>query len=137
MVDSVSLAKLLRIFVATVESLDRKQIDQLLSGNAKLGLVAGKKKDNARSKISDQTGILERLNNAKDRNDARRVLEEVTNKDALSALARTLKVHVIKTDRKEVIESKIVEFIIGGKLRTEAIRSLNLKGGSGRLPDRK
>jgi hypothetical protein len=53
----------------------------------------------------------------------------------LAAFARLLKVHVVKHDRRDDIESKIVEFVIGGKLRTEAIRSLNLKGASGQSSD--
>jgi tRNA(Ser,Leu) C12 N-acetylase TAN1 len=75
---------------------------------------------------------LAKLNECKDRDSARETLSAIKNRDALASLARTLKVHVVKRDRREDIESKIVEFVIGGKLRTEAIRSLNLKGGSER-----
>jgi hypothetical protein len=71
----------------------------------------------------------------KDRSAAQGILSAIRNRDALANFARALKVHVVKHDRREDIEAKIVEFVIGGKLRTEAIQSLNLKGGSGRQSD--
>jgi hypothetical protein len=45
------------------------------------------------------------------------------------SLAKGQKLYVAKNDRREDIENKIIEFVIGAKLRTEAIQPLNLKGG--------
>ena len=133
MIEKSRLTRLLRIFVATIESLDQEQIDLLMAGKAKLALVAtGRAKETNSAQLPDQTRILEKLNKCKDRDEARRVLSAIINRDALAAFARTLKVHVVKHDRREDIESKVIEFVIGGKLRTEAIRSLNLKGGGSR-----
>jgi hypothetical protein len=132
MIEKSSLTRLFRLFAATVDGLDQQQIDQLLAGKGKLIFsVAGKAKEKNNVLPVDQAAIVANLNACKSREDARRVLSAITGRDALAALARTLKVHVIKNDRREDIEAKIIEFVTGGKLRTEAIQSLNLKGGTG------
>jgi hypothetical protein len=135
MSDTDRAMKLMRIFVATIESLDQDQVDQLMSGKVRLSVVDQKKAKNASVPAVDEKEVLNNLNKCEDRIAAREVLSAIKTRDALAAFARTLKVHVVKHDRREDIESKIIEFVIGGKLRTEAIRSLNLKGGSGRPPD--
>ncbi len=127
--------KLMRIFVATIESLDQEQVELLLSGKVKLTVAGPKKTKETNVGPIDDVEILKRLNNCNERIEAREVLSAIKTRDALAAFARTLKVHVVKHDRREEIESKIVEFVIGGKLRTEAIRSLNLKGASARSSD--
>lgn len=136
MIQKNSLARFARLLAATIEGLDEQQIDQLLTGKGKLTFTATENVRQISSGPSlDQTAILEKLNGLKDRDEARQVLSQITNRDALASLARALKIHVIKHDRREDIESKIIEFVIGGKLRTEAIQSLNLKGGNGGLSD--
>jgi hypothetical protein len=127
--------KLMRIFVATIESLDREQVELLISGKVKLTVIGPKKTKEAGTGLVDEIDILNKLNNCRDRTVAREILSAIRTRDALAAFARILKVHVVKHDRREDIESKIVEFVIGGKLRTEAISSLNLKGVSGRPSD--
>jgi len=127
-----SLSRIVRIFAATIDGLDEQQIDQLLTGKGKLTFTAAENLRQMGSGPSlDQSAILEKLNGFKDRDEARQVLSQITNRDSLASLARALKIHVIKHDRREDIESKIIEFVIGGKLRTEAIQSLNLRGGNG------
>jgi hypothetical protein len=131
MTDKSTLVRLLRIITATIESLDQEQIDKLIAGKGKLTFTDSvTAREPASSPPIDQASILAKLDACKDREEARQVLSAITNRDALSAFARTLKVHVVKHDRREDIESKIIEFVTGGKLRTEAIQSLNLKGGS-------
>lgn len=127
--------KLMRIFVATIEALDQEQVDLLMSGKVKLTVVGPKKTKDVNPPAVDEVEILNRLNDCRDRAAAREILDAIKTRDGLAAFARTLKVHVVKHDRREDIESKIIEFVIGGKLRTEAIRSLNLKGASGRSSD--
>jgi hypothetical protein len=132
MIEKRSLIKLLRLITATIESLDQFQIDQLIAGKGKLIFNStGKSKESNSAQLVDRDLILAKLNDCKSRDEAREVLNAITGRDALDAFARTMKIHVVKNDRREDIESKIVEFVIGGKLRTEAIQSLNLKGGSG------
>ncbi|MGN6116919.1 MAG: hypothetical protein ACTHN2_15515 [Nitrobacter sp.] len=129
--DTARAMRLMRIFVATIESLDQDEVEQLLAGKAKLTIVSPKKTKGMSGKPpGDLASISARLNESRDRTKAREILSEITGRDSLAAFARSLKVHVVKHDRREDIESKIVEFVIGGKLRTEAIRSLSLKGGN-------
>jgi hypothetical protein len=136
MIDKSSLIKLLRTLIATIESLDQQQIDDLFAGKAKLAFApTGKAKETNSAQFIDKNSLLDKLNQCKDRDEARGVLSAIATRDALADFARTLKVHVVKHDRREDIESKIVEFVVGGKLRSEAIRSVNLKGGAGRKAD--
>lgn len=130
MIEKSSLTKLLRLIAATIEGLDQVQIDQLIAGKGKLTFTApGKPKETTITPTTDLAALLAKLNDCASRDDARQALSAIANRDALEAFARTMKIHVVKHDRRENIESKIVEFVIGGKLRTEAIQSLNLKGG--------
>lgn len=138
MTDTRGLMKLLRIFIATVEGLDEQQIDQLMAGKARLTLSPARRlREISAVPQSDRADILAKLNDTTDRAEARRILSAVVTRDALEAFARTLKVHVVKHDRREDIESKIIEFVIGGKLRSEAFKSLNLKGGGSSRSDDK
>ena len=136
MTEKNRLTKLLKIFLGTIEGLDQNQIDQLIAGKAKLSFVGTERaKETGAGPATDQADVLAKLNGCEDRDGARLVLSAITNREALATLARALKVHVVKHDRREDIESKIIEFVIGGKLRTEAIQSLNLKGGGNRTVD--
>jgi hypothetical protein len=131
MLDKSSLTRLLRVFTATLENLDQEQMDLLMAGKGRLAFTAAGQKEEATNSQPnvDQAAILARLNECKDREEARQVLSAITSRNALAIFARTLKVHIVKHDRREDIEAKVIEFVIGGKLRTEAIQSLNLKGG--------
>lgn len=122
--------KLLRLLANSIENLEQDQIELLLAGKAKLVYTVNEKpKDEAPQSI-DHTALLARLNDCQDRDQARLVLAELPNRDAVAAFARSQKIHVIKSDRREELEDKIIEFLIGRKLRTEAIQTLNMKGGS-------
>lgn len=71
------------------------------------------------------TIILQKLNDCKDRQEAIKILS-VMNRASLASFAKTLKIHVTNYDRRKDIELKIIEFIVGAKLRTNAINSINL-----------
>ena len=47
------------------------------------------------------------LGECKNREDAKTILSKVPNKDTLTAIAKSLKVHVVKYDRREDIENKL------------------------------
>src|ERR1039458_6652334 len=129
MIPRDNLAKLFRILAAAIDGLDQLQLDQLLAGEGKLVFNnAEKVKETGTTRAVDQTTILQELNGCQERDEAHRTLSAITSRDALASFARALKVHVVKRDRREDIESKIIEFVMGGRLRTEAIQSLNLKG---------
>jgi hypothetical protein len=127
-------SKILRIIASTLDNLSEEEIENLLSGKGTLvykqtDVISKSNKETPQP--VDTADILNRLNECKDREKARAVLSEVPNKETLTTIAKSLKVHVVKYDRREDIENKIIEFLIGAKLRTEAIHSLNMKGGKG------
>ena len=126
-------SKLFRVIASVIENLSDDEIDNLLSGKATLiyqALSISKEDQKKLPKIENED-IVNKLNECKDREEAKVILSEVPNKDTLTVIAKSLKVHVVKYDRREDIENKLIEFVIGAKLRTEAIHSLNMKGGNG------
>lgn len=125
-------ADLLRLLASTIEGLTPAEIDLLVTRRARLGLLPMPiVRAAAQEAVFDLEGVRGRLNGVKDRDAARSILQELPNRETVARLARSMKVHVIKHDRREDIESKIIEFLIGGTLRTEAIQSLSLRGGGG------
>jgi hypothetical protein len=128
-------SKLLRIIASTLDNLSEEELENLLSGKGTLVYkptdIISKTNSKETPQSVDTGDILNRLNECQDREKARAVLSEVPNKETLTTIAKSLKVHVVKYDRREDIENKIIEFLIGAKLRTEAIHSLNMKGGKG------
>lgn len=74
--------------------------------------------------------IAERLQASRSRETAALLLhnEKLAGKNDLAKLARFLRIHVNKHDKREMIEDKIVEAVVGVRLRSEAIQGVNLKG---------
>lgn len=131
MIKKQTFSKLLRIIATTIDDLDEVDIDKLLSGKGKLVVADSnilKTKPEPMPIIGHQE-ILHNLNDCKDRDEARRLLSGIAKKEELTAIAKSQKLHITKQDRREDIENKIIEFFIGAKLRTDAIQSLNMKGG--------
>lgn len=123
---------MLRVVAGLFEELNENQIDDILSGKGRLVYELQSRTLTEREPrlLNNFEDIINRLSNCKDREEAREILSSVPNKKTLTAIAKSQKIHVVKNDRREDIEDKLIEFIIGAKLRTEAIHSLNLKGGS-------
>lgn len=130
MIQKSALAKVLRTLATTIEGMADEDVELLLAGKGKLTFTPSEKPKNVHAEPSvDHSTLMSRLNDCKDRDEARQVLLSVATKDALTSLAKAQKLYVAKNDRREEIENKIIEFVIGAKLRTEAIQTLNLKGG--------
>jgi hypothetical protein len=131
MINKSTFTKTLRIILSTLETLEENEIEQLVSGKGKLIFVASNAPEKNSTTISlNHESIIQQLNECKDRDDARQLLASITNKETLTTIAKLQKIHIVKNDRREDIENKLIEFVIGAKLRTEAIQSLNFKGGS-------
>jgi hypothetical protein len=78
MIDKASLSKLFRLFATTIDGLDEHQIDQLLAGRGKLTFtLAGKARETASATPVDQATVLEKLNDCKDRDQARAILSVI------------------------------------------------------------
>ena len=130
MIQKSALAKVLRIVATTIEGMTERDMELLLAGKGRLTFTPSEKPKNVHTEPSaDHAELMTRLNDCRDRDAARQVLLSVPTKDALMSLAKAQKLYVAKNDRREDIENKIIEFVIGAKLRTEAIQTLNLKGG--------
>ena len=123
-------SKALRAIATALEDLEQVELDSLLAGRGRLVFVSSEKTPK-KSGLYDfnVSDILARLNACDNREDAQKILESIESKDRILALAKAMKVHVVKLDRREEVESKIIAFAIGGKLRTEALQTLNLRGG--------
>lgn len=130
MSQKTALVKTLRALASAIDNLDEEELDLLVAGKTKIVILpTDKPKGSASISTLDQTELVSRLSACSDREQARAILLEVTNKDVLVAFAKTQKIYVAKHDRRDDIENKIIEFIVGAKLRTEAIQTLNMKGG--------
>lgn len=126
-----TISKTLRAIAIALDELEQNDIDALVAGKGRLLFVASEElQASAPSPDIDIVAIVGRLSQCHNRDDAYRVLSDIDNKERLVLLAKAMKVHVVKHDRREDIESKIVAFAIGGKLRTEALQSINLRGGA-------
>lgn len=130
MSQKAALVKILRALVIAIDSLDDEELDLLIAGKAKIKILpTDKPKSVASASTLDQTELMSRLGACSDREQAKGILMEVTSKDLLTTFAKNQKIYVAKHDRRDDIEHKIIEFIVGAKLRTEAIQTLNMKGG--------
>ncbi|MDY0282702.1 MAG: hypothetical protein RBR35_19375 [Salinivirgaceae bacterium] len=126
----ISLAKSLRALASVLEGLEDRDIELVLAGKGKLVFVPMENQKDSKAKgATGHASIMEQLNECTDRDKARELLSEITNKEEIATFAKSQKIHITKNDRREEIENKIIEFFIGAKLRTEAIQSLNMKGG--------
>lgn len=124
------VVKVFRAIAAAIEGLTEAELEQLILGNGRLVFTPNKKsKQNGGSDSVDTSEVWRKLNDCKDRDEARQVLSSVRSKGVLTNIARRHKIHVTKQDRREDIEKKLIEFVVGRKLRSQAIETLNLKGG--------
>ena len=131
MMQKHTLAKALRAIATALDNLDQEEVEQLISGKGRFTLnLSDKPKMNNRISSNDTEEVWQKLNECNDRDEARQILSTIVNRNTLASLAKNLKIHVTKHDKREDIENKLIESVIGGKLRTEAIQTLNLGGGN-------
>lgn len=134
------IGRLLRKCGQFFETVSDDELGRFLDGSLKLVLVAvdeAPRESASREPRVTQGQDLERLAELLRSSDSREAAasllrddQRVSGKSDLTRLARLLHVHVTKQDKRETIEEKIVEAVIGVRLRSEAIHGLNLKGGS-------
>ncbi|MBF0136255.1 MAG: hypothetical protein H7833_20580 [Magnetococcus sp. DMHC-1] len=70
--------------------------------------------------------IKNQLSECKNREEAITLLSSIGTKEKLVELARSMEVFITKSDRREEVEDKIVEFAVGRRLASEAIRTLKM-----------
>lgn len=131
---------ILRAILKAVDGLDDAEFNQVLAGKGRLQFIGleqshsekkkGRKVLTTKLAPEDLQMLGHQLQDCKTREEAVALLHRdgrTLLKESLSQLARLLGIRVDKSDRRDAIERKIVEFVVGSKLRSEAIKSLNLK----------
>ncbi len=125
------IAKLFIAFGETLNSMDDNQFEQFLAGKAKLRLVTTEKrvKDPA-----DEPGMAEaiaefakRIHGADSRAEAESLIASIKHprrKDFLIRLSNSCGVSVRPKDTIAMIEHRLVEGVVGDKLRSNAIKSV-------------
>ena len=125
------IPKALKAIAIALEDLELNEIDLLVAGRGRLIFVHGDKPAAKAEAIDfDINSLLERLEKCETRDSAQLLLSDIDGKDRVVLIAKALKVHIVKSDRREDIDGKIISFVIGRKLRSEAIQSLNMRAGN-------
>ena len=134
------LINLVSAILKWLKDLDESEYEQLIEGKGQIKFVgldsaSVSKRAKRKSKIvlneEELANLVRQLRLCRTRDDAYKLLRKGNNilvKDSLNRLARLQGVYISKSDKSEFIEEKIVEFVVGSRLRSEAIRGLNLKG---------
>ncbi len=122
------VSRALKVLAELIDRMSEQEFEQLLTGRGALRLPprARRKGTSLPDLKPDLADLARRLDSCRTREEAHQLLSTLDNRKVLNDLARFLKIHTIKSDRREHIEQKIVESVIGGRLRNEAIRSLNM-----------
>ena len=144
MMSKSEVVNLLKVIVQALNQLDESQYEQLLNGKGRIKFIElepratdrhVKRQRSLKVNLSDEEMqlVAEQLKICQTRDDARTLLHKNgrdMSKDSLLRLAKFLGVHVNKNDRNNIVEDKIVEFVVGARLRAETIRGLNLKSST-------
>ena len=127
-----TIAKLLVAFADALDSMDDREFDLLIQGKAKLRLVEEQpepKKQSVEDTCLDQTvaEIAQKLKDADSRESAGILIASINHprrKNFLILLARACGVSVGSKDSIARIEQKLIENVVGSKLRSQAIKKV-------------
>ncbi len=126
-----TIAKLLSAFAETLNSMDDREFDLFIEGKAKLQLV-----ENHKPRAKSVTGggdaefvaeLSRKLNDAESREEAERLIASVKHprrRNLLVLLANACNVDVGAKDNIAIIERKLIENVVGAKLRSQAIQNV-------------
>lgn len=131
--NKIEIGKLFSAFGKLIEKMTDDEFIKLMNGEIGLTLegrnktknMKSKKKDEA--KVEDIVNVIEKLKESDTREKAKEILlnQFPITKINLMKLAKFLEIHVIKDDKTDTIINKIIEFLIGSKLKKDAIRQLD------------
>jgi hypothetical protein len=128
----------LRKLVAFLDEVTDEEFDGLIRGSLCIELVPRRRSAPENPATDVEDALVAALRASTSRQGAHDLLQsEKRSKAELVRIARQLQIHVEKHDKLEEVEDKIVENVIGTRLRTEAIQGLSLKGSSRDTPSRK
>lgn len=138
------LSRVFRKCAQFFDSVSESDLARFLNGTMELALVGSdgqrftEDDERLRRGQEDLDQLAERLRAVASREEALKILrgdELLAGRSDLARLAKLLRIHVTKSDKREVLEDKIAENVIGVRLRSEAIQGVNLKSTSGRGPE--
>ena len=127
-----TITKLLIAFADAMNSMDEREFDLLIAGKAKLRLVEDRPHRKAKP-VEDMridkavSDMAERLREIDSREDAETLMASIDvprKKNFLLMLSRNCGVNVGSKDNIPRIEQKLIEHVVGSKLRSEAIRKV-------------
>jgi len=135
------IINLFKVMLKAFDSLDETELDQILKGKGRLEFIdietrnvqkRGKSTALPKTRLTTEElqSLVIQLQSSTTREEAAGLLHKdnyALLKESLAKLAQLLGIHVDKSDRRDTLETKIVEFVVGAKLRSAAIKSLNLK----------
>lgn len=123
--------RVLRRVLAFLEQVTDEEFEGFARGSLNLELTRPR---NTSTETSSRNGavddaLITALKATQTRDAALEILRSAKRpKSELTQLARYLKVHVDKQDKVDGIEEKLIENIIGARLRSEAIQGVSFKG---------
>ena len=132
------LINILEIITKLLDNISEKQFSKLLSGEGRLIYVEEETRKKSK-KLKDETVLIEdpvyeklgeKIKLCKTREEAFNIVKNeplLKTKKNLFKLAEIMQIYANKKDKRERIEEKIVESLVGSKIRSAAIRDLSLK----------
>ena len=135
------ISNLLKVITKALNELDDSQFLKLIQGKGKIKFVdlgerekvkRPNRKNTNKVALNDSEiqSLAIEIRKCQTREEAAELLHmngREIRRESLERLARILQVYIAKSDRISVIEDKIIEFAVGVRLRTEAIRGLKFK----------
>ena len=135
------MSNLIKAIARALNELDELQYQQLLEGKGRIkfiGLGEREKRERSKQKRANKISLTDseiqslatELRECKTREEALKLLDKDGReilRESLVRLAKLLQVYVTKSDKNNIIKDKIVESMVGVRLRTEAIRGLKFK----------
>lgn len=137
----IEMSNLIKAIARALNELDELQYQQLLEGKGRIkfiGLGEREKRERSKQKRANKISLTDseiqslatELRECKTREEALKLLDKDGReilRESLVRLAKLLQVYVTKSDKNNIIKDKIVESMVGVRLRTEAIRGLKFK----------
>lgn len=132
------LTDILEIIIELLDNISDKQFTKLLKGEGRLVYIekeTHKKSKNLKDEnVQINDSVYEKLGNkiklCKTREEAFDIMKNeplIKTKNNLLKLSEIMQIYANKKDKRERIEEKIVESLVGSKIRSDAIRNLSLK----------
>lgn len=125
---------ILQILTKVLDNISEEQYHKLLIGEGTLVYKESVKKfsnSKRNSQILDDAYYIqlgEKIRSCQNREEAYKAIKNeptLQNKNGLLKFARVLEVNVTKRDTRERIEDKIVESVVGSKIRFQALKDFN------------